>query len=60
MTSSEDVVVVVADVVCPAVADIHKHTQRERGKRAWKNKFDAMGKRETKFQKKLKRNAKKI
>ena len=57
MTSSEDVVVAAADVVCPAVADIHTHThtqrerERERGKRAWKNKFDAMGKRETKFQK---------
>jgi hypothetical protein len=38
MTSSEVVVVAAddVDVVCPAVADIYKHTQRERerGKRA--------------------------
>jgi len=47
MTSSEVVAVAVNDVVCPAVADIYKHTQRERGRRAWKNKFDVMGKRET-------------
>jgi len=50
MTSSEDVVVV-ADVVCPAVADIHKHTQREREERERGRINLTVGKRETKFQK---------